>query len=350
MIAKHLIRLATHRLELRLRKSKLDYPPTPSVKIETPTLFYQLSRNNFLQLLVIRYTSYTILMEHLGPRTLNDNSKYIYNQTDNDVNRLETLNIVSLTKPPFPANRPRILLVHGTMDRASSFRRMARYLSGFEVISYDRRGYGDSIAINGDGSPIKLTWRIHLEDLIGIAETKPTVIFGHSYGGTLSLLAAERGIQNILGLVTFEPPLPWEPRWARWPNYELSPEEDIDPKWAAGEVDKFMSEMAGDTTWKRLPPSVKEKRRSEGVTMISEMSSLSHIDKPLDPTKVLIPLLIGRSEHAQTRHKEISDYLLSKVPNSQLEIVSDTGHGVHLIRPQRAAELVKELMDKLLNR
>lgn len=286
-------------------------------------------------------------MEHLGLNKVNDNSQYLYSEKSSDENRFPPLNIVSLTKPPFPRNLPRILLVHGTMDRASSFRRMARYLSEFEVISYDRRGYGDSISLGVNGLPMKLTWQIHLNDLIEIAKTKPTVIFGHSYGGTLSLLAAERGLQNLLGLVTFEPPIPWEPKWARWPHYELSPGAEIDPMWAAGEVDKFMSEMAGDATWKRLPLSVKETRRSEGITMISEMSSLSHIDQPLDPTKVLVPLLIGRSEHAQTRHKEISDYLLSKVPNSQLEIVSDTGHGIHLIRPQRAAELVKDLIEKL---
>lgn len=278
---------------------------------------------------------------------MHDNYRDIDDLVSDDDYSAKALNVVTLSSPPYRPENPRILLVHGTMDRASSFRRMARHLSGFEVTSYDRRGYGDSIAVAEDQSPIKVSWQIHLADLISVVEDKPTVIFGHSYGGTLSLLAAERKVPSIVGLVVFEPPLPWEPRWAKWPHYQLSPDADIDPLWAAGEVDKFMSEMAGDSTWKRLPLSVKEKRRSEGVTMVSEMSSLSHIAKPLDPSEIKVPLLIGCSENASTRHKEIAQYLASNVAGSQLEVVAGTGHGIHLSKPEKAAEMVKELVSKV---
>lgn len=259
---------------------------------------------------------------------------------------LEKLSVVELTQPPYLKGVPRILLVHGTMDRAGSFRRMARHLEQYQVISYDRRGYGDSKALNPDGSQMKLSWQIHLADLMEIISQAPTVVFGHSYGGTLSLLAAERHCANLLGLVTFESPFPWVEKWAKWPHYSLDPSKDIDPEWAGLEVANFMIEMIGESTWKRLPAGVKEKRISEGITMVSEMSSLAHLDPILDPAKIDVPLLVARSELAPIRHKEISDYLIANVAHAWFEIVPDTGHGIHLQRPERAAELIKELIIK----
>lgn len=223
---------------------------------------------------------------------------------------------------------------------------MARHLEQYQVISYDRRGYGDSKAINPDGSPMKLTWQIHLNDLMEIIKQAPTVVFGHSYGGTLALLAAERKCTNLLGLVTFESPFPWVERWAKWPHYSLDPTKDIDPEWAGSEVANFMIEMIGESTWKRLPAGVKDKRISEGITMVSEMSSLSHLYPVLDPSKIEVPLLVARSELAPPRHQEISDYLIANVAHAWFEIVPGTGHGIHLQRPERASELIKELITK----
>ena len=40
---------------------------------------------------------------------------------------------------------PLVVLVHGAMDRSRSFRRVVDLLSDLRVVTYDRRGYGDSI-------------------------------------------------------------------------------------------------------------------------------------------------------------------------------------------------------------
>ncbi|TAN22588.1 MAG: alpha/beta fold hydrolase, partial [Actinomycetota bacterium] len=148
---------------------------------------------------------------------------------------------------------PRILLVHGTMDRSTSFKRVAGHLRDYEVISYDRRGYANSPFRDRDGTPRKVSWQIHLQDLTEIISERPTVVFGHSYGGTLSLLAAERHADNLIGIITFESPLSWIPGWSRWSHTSIDPSEDIDLEWSQQEAKRFMISMIGEPSWKRLP-------------------------------------------------------------------------------------------------
>lgn len=235
-------------------------------------------------------------------------------------------------------------MVHGTMDRSTSFKRAARHLAAYEVISYDRRGYGTSLFHAPQGTPQKVSWQLHLSDLADIIKKKPTVVFGHSYGGTLTLLAAERGLENLVGIVTFEPPLSWWPGWSKWSAHSMEPTEEIDFEWAQAEARRFMIAQIGEEKWKRLPSKTKRLRESEGVTMVSEMSSMAHLYPVLDPTRIKVPAIIARSQDAPERHVRASRYLAENIPNSRLRIISDTSHGVHLRRPEKVGELVRELI------
>ncbi|NNN18576.1 MAG: alpha/beta hydrolase [Acidimicrobiaceae bacterium] len=233
------------------------------------------------------------------------------------------------------------------MDRATSFKRAAKHLSGYEVISYDRRGYATSPFQDINGMPKKVSWQIHLRDLTEIVNEKPTVVFGHSYGGTLTLLAAERRVENLLGLVAFESPLSWIPGWSTWSTNSADPSEAIDLEWAKKQAKGFMISMIGEDSWRRLPPSTKRSREIEGITMLSEMSSMSHLSPVLDPSQIKVPVIIARSEQAPERHVKGSDYLANTIPDSQIRIVSNTDHGVHLKRPETVAELVREIIARL---
>src|SRR6202008_3024886 len=77
------------------------------------------------------------------------------------------------------ARTVRIVLVHGTMDRASSFAKVRRHLDDLDVVTYDRRGYGRA----RDNKPTSL--EDHIEDLEAHLDG-PTVIVGHSLGGDLA--------------------------------------------------------------------------------------------------------------------------------------------------------------------
>ena len=271
------------------------------------------------------------------------------NPTESDERRLPEsglpkLQVIQLGTHPPHNSWPRILLVHGTMDRSTSFKKAARYLSDYEVVSYDRRGYGTSPFLESNGEPRKVSWQIHLADLAEIIHEKPTVVFGHSYGGTLTLLAAERRVENLLGIITFEPPLSWWQGWSRWSAHSLDPTDEIDSEWAKREARRFMIAQIGEEAWNRLPVKTKLARESEGVTMASEMSSMAHLFPVLDPSLISVPAIIARSENAPERHVKGTLYLAENIPNSRLEVVPDTNHGVHLRRPEKVGELISQLI------
>ena len=260
---------------------------------------------------------------------------------------LPTLTTVPLSPVPARTSWPRILMVHGTIDRSSSFKRSAKHLSEYEVISYDRRGYASSPFLDENGVPRKVSWQIHLQDLTEVVAQKPTVIFGHSYGGTLALLAAERQIDNLLGIISFESPLSWFHNWSTSTDTLTDPEEEIDPEWARQQARRFMIFQIGEKNWNRLPPATKRQRESEGITMVSEMTSMANLSPVLDPAKIAVPTIIARSEDAAERHLKGAKFLTDSIPNSELRIIRNTSHGVHLQRPEKVAELTRELIARL---
>jgi pimeloyl-ACP methyl ester carboxylesterase len=99
---------------------------------------------------------------------------------------------------------PTLVLVHGTGADKSTWADVARELSSdFTVVSYDRRGYGESVH-----DPI-LDHRIHADDLITLIESlnvgKVSVV-GWSSGGVVALDAVTRRPDLISQLIVMEAP------------------------------------------------------------------------------------------------------------------------------------------------
>ncbi len=100
-------------------------------------------------------------------------------------------------------------MVHGSLDRGESFRRVMRRLPDLTVVAYDRRGYQGSLAagvVGLDG---------HVADLLAIlSEVRsrgagPVVAVGHSVGGDVVLGAALAEPRACDAVGAFEPPMPW---------------------------------------------------------------------------------------------------------------------------------------------
>jgi len=110
-------------------------------------------------------------------------------------------------RPPLeagPANGSLVVLVHGSLDRASSFRRVAARLPDATVITYDRRGYAGSVEV----SPTPVFER-QVDDFLEVLGGRPVVGVGHSLGGDVVLRAAQRQPDLVTVAMVFEPPQPW---------------------------------------------------------------------------------------------------------------------------------------------
>ena len=224
-----------------------------------------------------------------------------------------------------------LVLVHGAMDRASSFTRLMAKLRDWTVVSYDRRGYGHSSHL---GPPED--FEVQVDDLVEVLAGRPAVAFGHSLGGDVVLATMSRHPGLITAAVIWEPPQPWLPFWPgesapRRAGSELSPEDRAE--W-------FMRRMVGDLIWERLPSSTRAQRRAEGRTLEAELRSLGG-EALFDPSRIRVPVIVGRGGKSRVHHRRASRELASALPAGDLVEIPDAGHGAHLSHPSEVADLIR---------
>jgi len=235
---------------------------------------------------------------------------------------------------------PTVVLVHGTMDRSSSFNRVRKRVDGFRVVTYDRRGYGRSVEL---GPPVGFGQQV--DDLLDVVGDEPALVFGHSYGGTIALGAAAEATGSIVGIVTYECPLPWMDWWPAGSAGAAAVASAAEPE-EAGEA--FMRRMIGDARWERLPARTRRARRAEGATLVAEIAQLRPPHPvPFDLADVAVPVVAAHGTEGAPHHARAAQAVAESVPGALLEVTDGAGHGVHLTHAGEVAALVRSVAERV---
>ncbi len=226
-----------------------------------------------------------------------------------------------------------VVMVHGAMDRATSFTRLIAKLPEWEAVAYDRRGYGHSAGLAAPES-----FAAQVEDLVDLAGPGPVVAFGHSLGGDIVLAALQSHPRVFSAALIWEAPMPWMPFWpddtaSRGAAGDLAPEDRAE--W-------FMRRMVGDKLWERLPAATRAARRSEGVTLQTDFAYLSH-GPVFDATAIEVPVTVGYGGDSRAHQRDAAHALAEALPDGNLVCVPGTGHGAHLTHPGIVADLIRKL-------
>jgi pimeloyl-ACP methyl ester carboxylesterase len=231
------------------------------------------------------------------------------------------------------------VLVHGTMDRATSLAKVARRLADLDVVRYDRRGYGDSRVLpDGSDAPVPIDVEDHVDDLMAVIEGQRSIVVGHSMGGTIALAAAARHPDLIASVAAYESPRPWAPWWpSSSPGGRVVDDATID---AATAAERFMRRMIGDRQWERLPASSRATRRAEGPALVSDMASIRGV-AAYDDTDLSMPVIAGRGELSADHHARAAEEIADSAPDGELVIIEGARHGAHLTHPDAFADLVR---------
>jgi pimeloyl-ACP methyl ester carboxylesterase len=105
-------------------------------------------------------------------------------------------------------NGPVLILILGALNKRGSGKKLAKLLSEqFTVVSYDRRGRGDST----DTQPYEVEKEIDDIDALIDALGGSSSLYGHSSGGVLALLAAEKLEEKVHGVALYEIPYDDDP-------------------------------------------------------------------------------------------------------------------------------------------
>jgi pimeloyl-ACP methyl ester carboxylesterase len=227
------------------------------------------------------------------------------------------------------------VLVHGTMDASGSFQRVMERLGDWNLVTYDRRGWGRSSALG----PAPLA--VHAQDLTDVLVGHgPAVVVGHSFGGTIALTVAATRPDLVQAVVAFEPPLPWLPWWpARAPWERTVLDEGLAPADAA---EALMRSVLGDEGWQGTPERIRNQRRAEGPVLVEEMRSLAEEEPSFDPERLECPVVVGGGGASLDHHRLVSRRLADLLPRGVYHELADAGHPAHVTHPESFAALVTE--------
>jgi pimeloyl-ACP methyl ester carboxylesterase len=224
---------------------------------------------------------------------------------------------------------PIVVLVHGAMDRSRSFRRVVDHLADHRVVTYDRRGYGDSV----DAEPAS-GLQDHAADLLEVIGNRRATVVAHSVASHIAVLAAIEEPDRVASIGLWEPAAPWMDFWpekARRSVARIAAAPD------SGDVaERGVIAMAGERAWNRLSEAARRQRRAEGAAFVLDMAS--GMAPPYDWADVLVPRIIGHG--ASWPHVETSPQLARTLacPTFTIEQAS---HVAHLTHPKEFAEFVR---------
>jgi pimeloyl-ACP methyl ester carboxylesterase len=236
-----------------------------------------------------------------------------------------------------------VVLVHGAPDRSRSFRRVVGLLGDLDVVTYDRRGYGESLdarpATSLDDHVRDLVAVVEVE-LVGSAAARPVTLVGHSFGCNVVVATAIARPDLIASIGVWELPIPWV-EW--WPTPAFR--DGLVPIAQAADADQLGEDFARNNlrpgTWDGLAPERQRQLRVEGRAFQADIRSIT--GDPYDITELRTPIVLACGSTTTTGHREAA-HILAGMLDAPLMDVEGAGHFGPANHPEDFAELVRRAL------
>jgi pimeloyl-ACP methyl ester carboxylesterase len=233
-----------------------------------------------------------------------------------------------------PETATTVTLVHGSPDRAGTFRALVDHLPALRVVRYDRRGYGRSL----EAEPPATTMLDHALDLIDVLERNdpPCVVVAHSFGSNPAMLASTLRPELFRSLGVWEPPTVWVDWWPQdTKDYDAAVAATADPE---GTIEEIYRRFLGNRTWDALAPEVQERRRREGLAFKHDMGTLSAT--PFAFADVTVPTIVGYGMDTSDEHVRGAIWLADEIGDGEVLAFPGVGHFGHRTHPGDFARFV----------
>ena len=158
-------------------------------------------------------------------------------------------------------------------------------------------------------------------------------MFGHSIGGVIALVAAQREPELVRSVLAYEAPSPGR---RGGPRPRPAPAQD-----PADEAEAFMRRAIGDRFWSRLPARTRDGpplRRSCAAGRPGVAAGRGAL-RP--GARSRCPCCAAAGADTTWWHLRASRELAEALPDGELTVVAGCEHGVHLSHPAAAAHLVR---------
>jgi 2-succinyl-6-hydroxy-2,4-cyclohexadiene-1-carboxylate synthase len=251
------------------------------------------------------------------------------------------LAVERIAAPARLPSRGRLVLIHGFTQTRSSWSAIARALNGdgYEVISVDAPGHGESGAL-------------HLDLPAGAAALGETggaaTYVGYSMGGRLALQVAVAQPQLVDHLVLVSSTAGIDDEAAR-------PARRADDERLAAEIERdgvaaFLDRWLALPLFANLPPERADRASRLGNTAAGLAASLrlagTGAQQSLWPHlgSMPMPVLLVTGER-DTKFTEIAEQMATLIPDATVKVIPDAGHAVHLEQPAEFLAALRRWLD-----
>ncbi|MFC0249731.1 alpha/beta fold hydrolase [Citricoccus parietis] len=247
--------------------------------------------------------------------------------------QLDVSGLTVVRHRPSEEGAPRVVIVHGSMDTSRSFAGLARNLGEFEVLRYDRRGYGDNLLPSAPAP----RFRDHVNDLLAVLGDRPAYVLGHSLGGAVTLTAAAHAARSFLGVMVYEAPLPWTD-W--WPAPALPSRSSASEAEVRQTAEAFLHRLMGTERWESWNVERRELFLGWAPAWASELQDASLDGAPFQAEDLTVPLLVSYGTATDERHRRGALEIAQRTGAPLVPLEGGTHAAPHLM-PQELAAVVR---------
>jgi pimeloyl-ACP methyl ester carboxylesterase len=240
---------------------------------------------------------------------------------------------------------PPLVLVHGSWGDATNWMLVAPMLSeSFDVVTYSRRGHGESSAPTGQGSRSQ-----DEDDLVGLIEAldiAPANVAGNSFGASITLGAASRYPEVFARISGHEPPLlglvedPGVQHLVDEQRKEMAAAlAHLEAGRNAEGAEYFIENVAfGAGAWQQLPEPVRERFIRHAPTWLDEQRDPAWDELDLDalasyPGRILLT----QGGQSLEWFWKVIDRIEQRVPKVERKTFPDAGHVPQMTNPDHLA-------------
>ena len=263
-----------------------------------------------------------------------------------------TVNGVQLAYEIHGAGEIPLVMVHGSWLSRRTWEPMVPQLAkSFRVLTYDRRGHGESERPSGQGSV-----REDVDDLAALIEhlgLAPTWVAGQSFGGSITLRLASERPDLLRGITAHEPPLfalvagdhAVAPMLEGFAQLVAAICERIAAGDHAGAAEQFIEEGLGSGLWTQLRPELRQIMVENAPTYLDEAKDPDQL--AFDPdwiTGFLRPAFLTQGDQSPPVFPPVITKLADVLPSAEVGTISGAGHVVHEEQPEDYAEAITDFI------
>ena len=240
-----------------------------------------------------------------------------------------------------------LVLVHGSWGSHQQWDSVAASLSQrLRVLSYDRRGHGESECPAGQGSV-----REDVADLVALIETlglAPAYVAGNSFGSAITLRLAVERPDLVRGIILHEPPLfsliAGDPADATALENLAAQIGGVVQRIASGDhagaAEQFMTRLAlAPGEWQQLPQDFQRTAIANAPTFLDEAQDPDALQFDLEwLADFAKPALLTVGERSPSHYAPVLEKLANALPHAERLTFPTAGHLPHVTHPAAYAE------------